>query len=32
MKLSISFGQREEDGTMFIEYREENAKDMEEAR
>ena len=33
MKLSISFGQREEDGMMFIAYREENAKDMEkEAR
>jgi hypothetical protein len=32
MKLSISFGQRE-DGMMFMEYREENAKDMErEAR
>jgi hypothetical protein len=32
MKLSISFGQRE-DGMMFMEYREENAKEMErEAR
>jgi len=29
MKLSIRFGQREEDGMMFMEYREENAKDME---
>jgi hypothetical protein len=33
MKLSIRFGQREEDGMMFMEYREENAKDVEkEAR
>jgi hypothetical protein len=28
MKLSIRFGQRE-DGMMFMEYREENAKDVE---
>jgi hypothetical protein len=29
MKLSLTFGQREEDGMMFIAYREENAKDTE---
>jgi hypothetical protein len=29
MKLSIRFGQREGDGMMFMEYREENSKDME---